>query len=215
MAAEGAFHYHWDAWLSGSRATALRPAVPSADILKLWSRKFESHSAGIPLFLQHLVSRRTGAAGAYGAGTGAPRRRRAGACPGGPLRTGRTRLRWRFANARHPAARFAPDRFSDGGYRGLCRRPDRRGGARAARPVPRFAGPLRDAAAGDRRRGRHLRQRALGRSEPGEVRGQRAGQPPEGGTLRHKGWRAAKVDLPALAGRQDAAVIAPAEIEIE
>ncbi|HEY1341506.1 MAG TPA: DUF2760 domain-containing protein [Bryobacteraceae bacterium] len=39
--------------------------------------------------------------------------------------------------------------------------------------------------------------------------------PPSGGTLRHKGWRAAKVDLPALTGKQDAAVIAPAEIEIE
>ena len=40
-------------------------------------------------------------------------------------------------------------------------------------------------------------------------------KPPSGGTLRHKGWRAAKVDLPALAGRQDASIIAPAEIEIE
>ena len=39
--------------------------------------------------------------------------------------------------------------------------------------------------------------------------------PPPGGTLRHKGWRAVKVDLPALAARQDATVIAPAEIEIE
>lgn len=39
--------------------------------------------------------------------------------------------------------------------------------------------------------------------------------PPDGGTLRHKGWRAAKVDLPALAGRQDATILAPAEIEIE
>ena len=39
--------------------------------------------------------------------------------------------------------------------------------------------------------------------------------PPSGGILRHKGWRAAKVDLPALAGRQDATIIAPAEIEIE
>ena len=38
---------------------------------------------------------------------------------------------------------------------------------------------------------------------------------PQGGTLRHKGWRAAKVDLPALNPRQDAAIIAPAEIEIE
>jgi hypothetical protein len=39
--------------------------------------------------------------------------------------------------------------------------------------------------------------------------------PPSGGILRHKGWRAAKVDLPALAGKQDSAIIAPAEIEIE
>jgi hypothetical protein len=38
---------------------------------------------------------------------------------------------------------------------------------------------------------------------------------PEGGTLRHKGWRCAKVDLPALNPKQDASIIAPAEIEIE
>jgi hypothetical protein len=41
-----------------------------------------------------------------------------------------------------------------------------------------------------------------------------AGTPP-GGVLRHKGWRAARIDLPALAARQDAAIVAPAEIEIE
>jgi len=40
-------------------------------------------------------------------------------------------------------------------------------------------------------------------------------KPPEGGTLRHKGWRAAKVNLPPLAGGQDALIVAPAEIEIE
>jgi Domain of unknown function (DUF2760) len=40
-------------------------------------------------------------------------------------------------------------------------------------------------------------------------------KPPEGGTLRHKGWRASKVDLPALSAKQDAAIVAPAEIEIE
>jgi hypothetical protein len=40
-------------------------------------------------------------------------------------------------------------------------------------------------------------------------------QPPAGGTLRHKGWRASKVDLPALPAKQDVSVIAPAEIEIE
>jgi Domain of unknown function (DUF2760) len=38
---------------------------------------------------------------------------------------------------------------------------------------------------------------------------------PSGGLLRHKGWRAAKVDLPALNPKQDAAIIAPAEVEIE
>ena len=38
---------------------------------------------------------------------------------------------------------------------------------------------------------------------------------PSGGLLRHKGWRAAKVDLPVLNPKQDAAIIAPAEIEIE
>ena len=36
-----------------------------------------------------------------------------------------------------------------------------------------------------------------------------------GGILRHKGWRAASVQLPPLNLRQDLTVIAPAEIEIE
>jgi hypothetical protein len=40
-------------------------------------------------------------------------------------------------------------------------------------------------------------------------------KPPAGGTLRHKGWKAAKVDLPPLPPRQDAANVAPAEIEVE
>ena len=38
---------------------------------------------------------------------------------------------------------------------------------------------------------------------------------PDGGTLRHKGWRATKIDLPVLATQQDASILAPAEIEIE
>ncbi len=38
---------------------------------------------------------------------------------------------------------------------------------------------------------------------------------PAGGVLRHKGWRAAKVDLPPVNPRADAAIIAPAEIEVE
>lgn len=43
--------------------------------------------------------------------------------------------------------------------------------------------------------------------------------PPEGkasgGTLRHKGWRAENVQLPALGARQDTSLLAPAEIEVE
>ena len=39
--------------------------------------------------------------------------------------------------------------------------------------------------------------------------------PPPGGILRHRGWRAAKVELPVLATKQDPSVIAPAELEIE
>jgi hypothetical protein len=39
--------------------------------------------------------------------------------------------------------------------------------------------------------------------------------PPAGGTLRHKGWRATKVELPNLPAKQDASIISPAEIEIE
>ena len=39
--------------------------------------------------------------------------------------------------------------------------------------------------------------------------------PPPGGTLRHKGWRAAKVELPNLPVKQDATIIAAAELEVE
>jgi len=36
-----------------------------------------------------------------------------------------------------------------------------------------------------------------------------------GGVLRHKGWKAEKIDLPAIVPGSNAIVIAPAEIEIE
>lgn len=36
-----------------------------------------------------------------------------------------------------------------------------------------------------------------------------------GGLLRHKGWRAGRIDLPPLTGGQKAEILAPAEIEIE
>ncbi len=42
-----------------------------------------------------------------------------------------------------------------------------------------------------------------------------AGKPPKGGTLRHRGWKAEKVDLPAIPSKQDKQIVAPAEIEIE
>lgn len=42
-----------------------------------------------------------------------------------------------------------------------------------------------------------------------------AGKPPKGGTLRHRGWKAEKVDLPAIAAKQGEQIVAPAEIEIE
>ncbi len=41
------------------------------------------------------------------------------------------------------------------------------------------------------------------------------GGKPEGGVLRHRGWRAARIELPKLAAGEDATVIAPAEIEID
>jgi hypothetical protein len=38
---------------------------------------------------------------------------------------------------------------------------------------------------------------------------------PGAGVLRHKGWRATAITLPKLNSRQDLAVLAPAEIEVE
>jgi hypothetical protein len=54
-------------------------------------------------------------------------------------------------------------------------------------------------------------------SDPNVVKfvGNVPAKPPAGGTLRHKGWKAAKVDLPALSAKQDATIVAPAEIEVE
>ena len=37
----------------------------------------------------------------------------------------------------------------------------------------------------------------------------------KGGTLRHRGWRVEKLDLPSLPAKQDTRIVAPAEIEIE
>jgi hypothetical protein len=46
------------------------------------------------------------------------------------------------------------------------------------------------------------------------VTGNVTGQPPYTGTLKHRGWRVQRVKLPTLADGHDAAVIAPAEVEL-
>lgn len=40
------------------------------------------------------------------------------------------------------------------------------------------------------------------------------GEPPWSGTLRHRGWRATRLELPRLVGDHDARVLAPAEVEL-
>ena len=47
-----------------------------------------------------------------------------------------------------------------------------------------------------------------------KLTGNVTGEPPFLGVLRHKGWRASKLDLPALSKDGDSAIIAPAEVEI-
>jgi hypothetical protein len=44
----------------------------------------------------------------------------------------------------------------------------------------------------------------------GDVRG----EPPYTGVLRHRGWRATKLELPQIIGEHDARVLAPAEVEL-
>jgi hypothetical protein len=44
----------------------------------------------------------------------------------------------------------------------------------------------------------------------GEVKG----QPPYAGLLRHRGWKATKLELPSLVGVHDPHVLAPAEVEL-
>jgi hypothetical protein len=47
-----------------------------------------------------------------------------------------------------------------------------------------------------------------------KLTGNVTGEPPFKGILRHKGWRTDKIEMPVLSDAQDAAVIAPAEVEI-
>jgi len=41
------------------------------------------------------------------------------------------------------------------------------------------------------------------------------GEPPFKGVVRHRGWRARKVELPTFSGRQPQDIIAPAEVEVQ
>jgi hypothetical protein len=52
--------------------------------------------------------------------------------------------------------------------------------------------------------------------DPGAIKltGKVVGKPPFSGIIRHKGWQVGKVKLPTLSGRQNAEIIAPAEVEI-
>jgi hypothetical protein len=52
--------------------------------------------------------------------------------------------------------------------------------------------------------------------DPSRIRltGNVVGEPPFTGTLRHHGWRTAKVVLPELTGAADPSVVAPAEVEL-
>ncbi|MDZ7830525.1 MAG: DUF2760 domain-containing protein [Desulfobacterales bacterium] len=48
-----------------------------------------------------------------------------------------------------------------------------------------------------------------------KLTGNVSGEPPFKGILRHRGWRAAKLELPTLSVTQDPRIIAPAEVEIQ
>lgn len=48
-----------------------------------------------------------------------------------------------------------------------------------------------------------------------KLTGRVTGEPPFKGIIRHKGWRAQKLELPDLSAIQDPTIISPAEVEIE
>lgn len=48
-----------------------------------------------------------------------------------------------------------------------------------------------------------------------KLTGNVTGDPPFSGVLQHRGWRAARLDLPTLSGAQDPGIIAPAEVELQ
>jgi hypothetical protein len=52
--------------------------------------------------------------------------------------------------------------------------------------------------------------------DPSRIRltGNVLGEPPYTGTLKHHGWRTAKVSLPQATAASDPSVVAPAEVEL-
>jgi hypothetical protein len=52
--------------------------------------------------------------------------------------------------------------------------------------------------------------------DPDEIKltGEVSGQPPYSGVLRHRGWRATRLELPQLVGGYDAHILAAAEVEL-
>lgn len=48
-----------------------------------------------------------------------------------------------------------------------------------------------------------------------KLTGNVSGEPPFRGVLRHRGWKAAKNEIPKLSDVQDTSIIAPAEVEVE
>ncbi|MFP4306915.1 MAG: DUF2760 domain-containing protein [Desulfococcaceae bacterium] len=52
--------------------------------------------------------------------------------------------------------------------------------------------------------------------DPNAIRltGNVTGEPPFTGVVRHRGWKARKIELPTLSGDRDPAIIAPAEVEV-
>lgn len=53
--------------------------------------------------------------------------------------------------------------------------------------------------------------------DPAQVKltGNVSGEPPFKGVLRHKGWKASKLEIPTLSASENPMIIAPAEVEIE
>jgi hypothetical protein len=47
-----------------------------------------------------------------------------------------------------------------------------------------------------------------------KLSGSVGGQPPYAGVLRHRGWRATRLELPKIVGQHDPRILAPAEVEL-